>query len=385
VVEGLLLHIGTHKTGTTAIQGALGDAYDDLVGEGILYPRAGRTPGPGHANLCLDFLGDSRYTPSHGGVAELLSEVRTIAPRHVVISSEVFVTSPALTDLGAELAAEMAADDLRVLAYVRPQWERLESAYAGRVKMGRTHSSFVDFLESHIGDHEFDYSRQLRPWLEAFGDRLTVRRYEPSRFGGGDVVTDFSRAVDVLPHIPPQTVRRVNTRPGVRTIEILRSIRAFLVDRQLDGVGPLGPVFWKHHNRLERIFSGDARFRALTPELASRIDRYFRHSNREFADEFLGENGDLFPPVGSVESPTLWTLEAASRSERRLYAETLVSMVSQIERLPGLEPDVRGRAKTALAEARRCLESTVRGGKAFQALTWRRLQRRKDQSRSPGS
>ena len=42
-----LLHIGPHKTGTTAIQGALHLARERLTAEGVVYPgRAGSGCGP---------------------------------------------------------------------------------------------------------------------------------------------------------------------------------------------------------------------------------------------------------------------------------------------------------------------------------------------------
>jgi hypothetical protein len=36
--HGILLHVGPHKTGTTAIQGALAVARPQLLAHGILYP-----------------------------------------------------------------------------------------------------------------------------------------------------------------------------------------------------------------------------------------------------------------------------------------------------------------------------------------------------------
>ena len=39
-----LLHIGPHKTGTTAVQGALHLARERLAAEGVVYPGRGRQP-----------------------------------------------------------------------------------------------------------------------------------------------------------------------------------------------------------------------------------------------------------------------------------------------------------------------------------------------------
>ena len=39
-----LVHIGPHKTGTTAIQGALHLARERLAAQGVVYPGRGRQP-----------------------------------------------------------------------------------------------------------------------------------------------------------------------------------------------------------------------------------------------------------------------------------------------------------------------------------------------------
>lgn len=39
--DAILLHIGPHKTGTTALQGVLADAREDMAGQGVLYPGEG--------------------------------------------------------------------------------------------------------------------------------------------------------------------------------------------------------------------------------------------------------------------------------------------------------------------------------------------------------
>lgn len=51
-VMRLVLHIGNHKTGSTAIQTALSNSYKHLVSNGILYPKAGRARNA-HHNLVL--------------------------------------------------------------------------------------------------------------------------------------------------------------------------------------------------------------------------------------------------------------------------------------------------------------------------------------------
>lgn len=84
-----ILHVGTHKTGTTSFQ-ALADANRaELLNRGILYPRAGAGfYGPGHNNLVREILGSGEFIERLGGFKSLEDEVRSVAPRHLLLSAE---------------------------------------------------------------------------------------------------------------------------------------------------------------------------------------------------------------------------------------------------------------------------------------------------------
>jgi hypothetical protein len=49
MIDRIVLHIGTHKTGTTAIQSSLRKGSRSPLGRAFLYPEAGRARGVGHA------------------------------------------------------------------------------------------------------------------------------------------------------------------------------------------------------------------------------------------------------------------------------------------------------------------------------------------------
>jgi len=86
MIDRLVLHIGSHKTGSTAIQRSLRDATDLLLERGILYPRTGRS-GVGHAQLANELVNTSgplTAIPSHLG---LIEEVRVSRPRTLLLSA----------------------------------------------------------------------------------------------------------------------------------------------------------------------------------------------------------------------------------------------------------------------------------------------------------
>ena len=94
--DGVLLHVGVHKTGTTAIQAALADARSDLLERGIRYP--GKLQAQHRAALAL--LGRPWGWNSRGGSVMDRRHFDALVRRsskhdgRVVISSEFFCEAP---------------------------------------------------------------------------------------------------------------------------------------------------------------------------------------------------------------------------------------------------------------------------------------------------
>ena len=84
-----VMHIGTHKTGTTSLQSMIARNDTYFADQGLFYPTVGRA-GDGHHNLAWELNGDERYDPSFGSFDDLIDELRQAKPRAVLISSEDF-------------------------------------------------------------------------------------------------------------------------------------------------------------------------------------------------------------------------------------------------------------------------------------------------------
>jgi hypothetical protein len=124
-----LLHIGPHKTGTTALQGALHLARGRLAEHGVVYAGAGRSPV--RATLALTgrpaMLGEA--SPDMAYWDKLVREVREAGDQRVVISSEFFdeasdaVARRVVADLGGPRVHVVVT--LRPLARILPsQWQQ---------------------------------------------------------------------------------------------------------------------------------------------------------------------------------------------------------------------------------------------------------------------
>ena len=124
-----LLHIGPHKTGTTAIQGALHLARERLAAEGVVYPGRGRQP-------LWPILAVTGQPALRGGPRpeisywdNLVREIRAAGDQRVVLSSEFFAEADDATarrviaDLGG--ARVHVVVTLRSLTRILPsQWQQ---------------------------------------------------------------------------------------------------------------------------------------------------------------------------------------------------------------------------------------------------------------------
>ncbi len=185
------IHAGTHKTGTTSVQAMLGANAKALRAAGVLVPLAGRIDRrhAGHHNLAWELGRDARFDPRFGNLAAVLREIAGAGEPAVCISSEDFEL------LHANAAAlERLRDGLlalgylpKIVLYVRPQADYIESLYAELVKAWNV--GFTEYFESVIADGRFgpsllDYERLTDAFARTFGrENVIVRTYRASARG----------------------------------------------------------------------------------------------------------------------------------------------------------------------------------------------------------
>lgn len=129
----LILHIGTHKTGTTTIQDTLWKNAGLLKKKRVIYPRLDY-PHSGHHGLIAEEVGLGRaYRLQSGGIKAMAALANRYAGSEVILilSSEEFSR--------AEPNRSVDFDRLRwifdqfhrvtVICFLRPQWRFLQSIY----------------------------------------------------------------------------------------------------------------------------------------------------------------------------------------------------------------------------------------------------------------
>lgn len=198
----ITLHIGTNKTGSTAIQHWLGKNQPDLLSRGILYPACGRDGG-GHFELS-ELLGFSLQRPAVD-VGKMLAmrdrfreEIAQSGADRVVISSEDFSLS------GDVRYAQdfFHGMDVRVVLYLRRHDYWWESNYCQAIRkvvlptFDRGYGSYLEAQRKTNPDFG-NYKLLADRWAEVFGkENIRVRPYESSQ-NQPNLITDFLKTADL--------------------------------------------------------------------------------------------------------------------------------------------------------------------------------------------
>jgi hypothetical protein len=173
IMRRCFLHIGTHKTGTTAIQTALKDCRANLMARGYLYPTIGIPAGQaGQHNLAWQLRGDRRFREGLGTVDDLFREIDG-CDHDVILSSEDFEC--AAGQLGRFMAAlQQRGLDVVVVVFIRDQISYACSLYFELIKAGYDRA-FCEFLSELIERHEVRW----QDWLFTFDYRALLGRLPP--------------------------------------------------------------------------------------------------------------------------------------------------------------------------------------------------------------
>jgi hypothetical protein len=185
-----LLHIGPHKTGTTAVQAALFEIRDDLAERGIYYPSYDRHPM--HAVLAAtgrhSMMGD--VPPKQAHWQRLLDEVNAAGDRTGVISSEFF--SEAEPEAIARIVEELGGERVHVVVTLRPLVKILPSQWQQYVQNGQR-TTYENWLHHMLRVPPYEqpnpsfwrrhrHDRLIQRWLDVVGpERLTVVVVDDSR------------------------------------------------------------------------------------------------------------------------------------------------------------------------------------------------------------
>lgn len=172
-----LLHIGPHKTGTTALQVALSKARTELERQGVRYLWGGVRQT--NANLAAQALAGkaSRKFASETAVPywhweNLLEKVRASTEARVVVSGEEFCNFE--DDAIAKAVESFGNGRTKVFVTLRPLEKILASQWQQYVQFGAVTDRFEDWLKKILAPNNSD--QLVRDfWIRHRHDRLVER------------------------------------------------------------------------------------------------------------------------------------------------------------------------------------------------------------------
>ncbi len=227
------LHIGWHKTGSTAIQAFMMRNRSAILKEcGILYPVTG------HSTIGHHLAAWSLQDPITSTLAKeinfsetaevvfsrIFEEAESYGATTLVLSSEEFGTTNQYSIV--RLARILKGHEVKLIVYLRRQDEYVESLYNQCVKDygARVGESFEHFLRAAY----LDYGSYLDDWASLFsGLSINVRIYDRSRFPEKNVVLDFMQAIGLAPS-PSYQMNNMEANPSLstRSVKVLARVNA---------------------------------------------------------------------------------------------------------------------------------------------------------------
>lgn len=203
------IHIGVHKTGTKSIQHTFADNRDVLLAHGINYLPGDPNHGPTLISLLSDYPHyDTRNIRRHVDTPEKAASYNAAA-RYEIDKALARNRSPKMVISGEGLSGLSETEMLRlkemlgpyaaayrIIVYVRDPYEYSNSASLQRLKSG----SLLG-----VSDRKLplpNYRRRLDRYIKIFGrENIDIRVFNPKRFIGGELVTDFLVAIGESPDL----------------------------------------------------------------------------------------------------------------------------------------------------------------------------------------
>ncbi|WP_062299503.1 hypothetical protein [Demequina maris] len=318
-----IVHIGTERTGSTTIQGALAHNRRRLREQGVLVPRSlGREI---HARLSVilqsvDPATDAFAQGALRGLGCTLEEAKVKVPalfeeeiarypdaHTLVLTAEQFHSRFATQESKQALAdfVHRYADEVTVIAYLRPQHDLAKSIYNYRIGRGNAIPNRVFPKLTDRNRHYYDYLGLIRGYEEAFGPGSVVPVvFDPRSFPEGDVVRDFHARAG-LPAEGFTFIKTLNAS--------IRSARALEFTRLLNNVQRPSVGEPREASRkpwlMDVLRRDDADRFLVDGRKAAAFQEQFDADNEELRAAYFPEREVLFRAPDEDERPTKVTRE----------------------------------------------------------------------------
>jgi hypothetical protein len=312
VEQTILLHIGWHKTGTSAIQAFLAANRQRLFEQsGVLYPETGLS-GRAHHELAHSLVKPGAVPP--GMWPRLAEELDSKSWRTAIISAESLhrADSAAVRVMRDTLSRPWRR--IMAVCYLRQPDHYLEASYAQRVKSGALDQDWPEYRDKSVFKGAPNYQQVVDRFRGELGmDAVRLRPYDTTQWPEGSLMRDFFLTPG-LEHVSDigalSEPGRINPTPGKEVLAVLLSLGRRL---RAAGITPVSRVFRKmlfqkimthleqrgFQQRAVRFFSAGER-----RELRTAYAPWFASAGLTFGDMETEDAEGLLPEVDDL--PADW-------------------------------------------------------------------------------
>lgn len=301
----IILHIGFHKTGTSALQDFFSRNAPALLQNGVFYePLGGKWQN--HHALALMFRMGEDQAKGRAAVARMLKKAAANGAHTVLISSEVLVENR--TDVAAFLKC-FDQHEVEVVLYVRRPDEAVASAHDQIVRAVKHRST------RRVTDRPYAYNPRYAPLLQAWenaGATIKLAPYDKAQWPQGNIFLDFLAMIGITDASAfdlsvPKTNANIRLIPQLNEVLRLANFEPAAPKRHRQLVGALYNLQEKFSDLLRPAPAmKDEEAAKILKALAPHLDHLSAYYRPGFDDGFLRGKpaADKQNPEGEIsESP----------------------------------------------------------------------------------
>lgn len=305
-MKKIYIHIGTSKTGSSAIQNFLLQNKEALLAEGYYYPEHkldNNNISGGNASKLMTLLREGDIDKAKIEYEQLIK----CDVENIILSCESLYSVP------KELS--LIAPEANVVVYIRNQLDRIQSSYNQSVKKHQMVLSIDDWITKIINDkNESNFSHlKLQDWKHYFGlDNIIVRVYDKGYFHSQKIEIDFLTAIGcpIIPSLEFQS-RNINSSYTKECLNLKLIINQMIINYDLRSDRLIDRALQSYSQ--EKRDSGEyLSYSIFSEENINKIVARFKPDNELITDNFLIkqriDNND-------VESYKCYNFDVLSRRE----------------------------------------------------------------------
>jgi len=329
------IHIGPHKTGSSAIQWFLKENQDELLKQSYFVPQSGANQG-GHHAIVRQLCG--KDVPDHQQLvaAKFARSLEETSCKAVVISSEVMEGLLTRRECAEEFFNRIGKLNLdpKLVLFPRNQPQSINSRYAEVVKGCRCSEPFEAFAQAFTQRLSLRYSH-LIDVADTFNAELIACPFTGETIARS-IIPKFLRAIGIDPSKFPDTNVHRNQTAGPFTIAVGRRISELIA-------GPGKRPTWLQAARCKRKLAAyleekgwsDTGYCGLTTALAAHIERQWRPDNDVFAQRVWGTSWtEVFASdIGREFRPNDFDLSKPDESTERRLCQAVHEMTETVKEI----------------------------------------------------